>query len=151
MHAERIRRYMLTLPHVVEKAQFGGIIFCVADLAIGGKMFAMVNPDAGTDTPVSYLAGAERMPDLLEQAGLLPARYLARVFWVSAERWDVFRDREWEAELAAAHTLTLAKLPARLHRLLALPAPELKRVVAERVKLLAERKASKASRPAATT
>lgn len=144
MNAERMRRYVLGLPHVVEKAQFGGIIFCVGDLAIGGKMFAMINPDAGTGAPISYPAGAERMPDLLEQDGIVPAKYLARVFWVSVERWDVFRDREWEAEVAAAHALTLQKLSPKTIRLLALPRAELKRVVAERVKVLAERKATRA-------
>ena len=145
MNAERARRYLLGLPHVVEKAQFGGIIFYVGDLAIGGKMFTMINPNAGAGMPVSLLACAERMPELLELDGMLPAPYLARVFWVAAERWDVLRDRQWEAELQAAHALTLAKLPPCTRKLLDLPRAELKRVVAERVKVLAERNAAKSA------
>ncbi len=150
MNAEGTRRYLLGLPRVVEKAQFGGVIFCVGDLAVGGKMFAMVNPDAGDGLPVSFATGQERMAELLELDGMRPAPYLARAFWVAAERWDALREREWEAELNAAHALTLMKLTARTRTLLELPRAELKRVVAERVRVLAERKAAARARSSHT-
>ena len=44
--AERIRAYLLTLPHAVETMQWGAnLVFWVGDKAIGGKMFALVNLD----------------------------------------------------------------------------------------------------------
>ena len=41
MDAERVREYLLQLPHVVETMQWGAnLVFWVGDKAIGGKMFA---------------------------------------------------------------------------------------------------------------
>ena len=136
MNAESIRGFLLSLPHVEETEQWGGLVYWVGDKAIGGKMFAMMNPDGG-EHPLSYPVGQARFAEMLEMEGLIPAPYMARIFWVTAERWDVYRRAEWERELAAAHALTLEKLAPKTKKLLALPKAELKRVVAERRKLLA--------------
>ena len=46
MDAERLRAYLLALPHVVETMQWGAnLVFWVGDKAIGGKMFALINLD----------------------------------------------------------------------------------------------------------
>src|SRR5439155_17569398 len=37
----------------------------------------------------SYAAGRERYDELLEIEGVIPAPYMARIFWVAVERWDV--------------------------------------------------------------
>jgi len=143
MNAERARDFLLSLPHVVETQQWGGIIFWVGDKAIGGKMFIMLNPDAGEGMPISYPAGEERFNELLELEGIRPAAYLARAFWVSAERWDVFRDREWEEQLTLAHEMTFAKLPPKTKSILAMTKAEQKKIVAERRKVLAAKKEQK--------
>jgi predicted DNA-binding protein (MmcQ/YjbR family) len=144
MDAERVRAYLLTLPHVVETMQWGAnLVFWVGDKAIGGRMFALINldvPPAGTHTQhpaMSYAAGPARYADLLELEGLVPAPYMARIHWVAAERWDVFSTSEWHRELAAAHETILAKLPAKTRKLLALPPAELRRAIAARRKLSA--------------
>jgi predicted DNA-binding protein (MmcQ/YjbR family) len=143
MDAERIRAYLLTLPHAVETMQWGAnLVFWVGDKAIGGKMFALVNLDDGKAV-ISYAAGAERYSELLEIEGIIPAPYMARIFWVAVERWDVFRTPEWERELRAAHTITFNKLPPRTRAVLAMPAIQQKRLVADRRKLLAKRAAKK--------
>ena len=42
MDAERLREYVLSLPHVVETMQWGAnLVYWVGDKAIGGKMFAL--------------------------------------------------------------------------------------------------------------
>jgi predicted DNA-binding protein (MmcQ/YjbR family) len=143
MNAERVREFLLGLPHVVETAQWGGIVFWVGDKAIGGKMMAMVNPDPGGGLPISYPTGQERMAELVELEGIRPAPYMARIFWVAVERWDVFRTSEWESELRAAHTLTLEKLPPKTKAVLAMSKGEQKKVVAERRKILAAKAAAK--------
>ena len=143
MNAERAREYLLSLPHVVETQQWGGIVFWVGDKAIGGKMFVMVNPDAGERLPISYPAGEERFNELLELEGLRPAPYLARIFWVAAERWDVFRDREWQEQLTLAHEITFAKLSPRTKAVLAMSKADQKKIVAERRKLLAAKERQK--------
>jgi len=142
MDAEQARAFLLTLPHAVETMQWGdNLVFWVGDKAIGGKMFALLNLDApGPDGEghgvISYSAGPERFAELVEQEGLYPAPYMARIHWVAAQRWSVLRDVQWQSELRAAHALTLAKLPKRVHAVLALPERERRKLIAERQKLL---------------
>src|ERR1035441_9602852 len=46
MDAERLRAFLLTLPHVAETMQWGAnLVFWVGDKAVGGKMFALLNLD----------------------------------------------------------------------------------------------------------
>jgi len=144
MDAERIRAFLLTLPHAVETMQWGAnLVFWVGDKAIGGKMFALVNLDGDGKAVISYAAGPERYSELLETEGIIPAPYMARIFWVAVERWNVFRLAEWEQELRAAHTITFNKLPPRTRVVLALPASQQKRLIADRRKLLAAKAAEK--------
>jgi predicted DNA-binding protein (MmcQ/YjbR family) len=135
MDAERLRAFLLTLPHVVETEQWGGLVFWVGDKALGGKMFVMLPLDRENNRVLSYPAGPERYPELLERDGLFPAPYLARIHWVAVERWNVFRTAEWEEQLRHADALTFNKLPPRTRTTLALPAAQQKRLIAERKKL----------------
>ena len=139
MDAERIRAFLLTLPHAVETMQWGAnLVYWVGDKAIGGKMFALVNLDEDQNRQViAYSAGPERYADLLEIEGIFPAPYMARIHWVAVERWDVFRTSEWEQQLQRAHEITFAKLPPKTRAILALPAKEQKRLITERRKQLA--------------
>ena len=133
MDAEQARAFLLTLPHVVETEQWGhNLVFWVGDKAIGGKMFALIDLENGQHGKISYAAGAERYAELVEIEGLIPAPYMARIYWVSALRWDVFRTTEWQNELRSAHTITHIKLQPKVHKALALPLKELKLLVAER-------------------
>jgi predicted DNA-binding protein (MmcQ/YjbR family) len=147
LDTERIRAYLLSLPHVVETVQFGGLVFWVGDKAIGGKMFAWMRLEQNEGRPrvISYIAGPERYNDLLEIDGIFPAPYVARIFWVAVEHWNVFRTAEWEQELRAAHTLTLNKLSPKVRTVLAMAATQQKRLIADRKKLLAARAAKKKS------
>ncbi len=142
MNAERLREFLLTLPHVVETEQWGGLVFWVGDKAIGGKMFCMMNPD-GEQLPMSYSAGPERFFELQELEGIRPAPYMARIHWVAVERWDVFRMAEWQRELTAAHGIMFAKLPPRTKAVLGMSKAEQKKIVAERRKVLAAKQKSK--------
>lgn len=149
MDAERLRAFLLTLPHVTETMQWGAnLVFWVGDKAIGGKMFTLLNLDEDyaprqdkKSAVISYAAGPTRFPELLELEGLHPAPYLARAHWVASEHWQVFRNPEWEAELRAAHAITFAKLPPRTRAVLAMPTTQQRRVIADRRKLLAQRAA----------
>jgi predicted DNA-binding protein (MmcQ/YjbR family) len=144
MDAERIRSLLLKLPHVVETMQWGAnLVFWVGDKAIGGKMFALVNLDGDGRAVISYAAGRERYAELLEIDGVIPAPYMARIFWVAVERWDVFRGTDWERELLAAYEITFAKLPPRVRGVLAMPPKEQKKLLRDRKALLAERAAGK--------
>jgi predicted DNA-binding protein (MmcQ/YjbR family) len=143
MDAERLRAFLLTLPHAVETRQWGNnLVFWVGDKAIGGKMFALINlDDPGPSDHIirllSFAAGPERYSELLELDGLYPAPYAARNHWVAAEHWQAFRDPEWHEQLRNAHAVIYAKLPPRTKAALDLPAAAQKRLIAERRKLLA--------------
>lgn len=142
MDAERAREFLLGLPHVVETEQWGGVVFWIGDKAVRGKMFVMMNTEAG-ELPISWPVGEECFAEMCEREGVLPAPYFARIFWVTAERWGALRDPEWKQQLEAAHAITLGKLPAKVRKLLELPRAELKRVIEDRRKLLATRAAAK--------
>ena len=140
MDNERIRAFCLGLPHVTETVSWGHhLVFWAGDRDIGGKMFALIHlDDAGTGV-VWFHSGAERFSELLETEGIIPAPYMARAHWVTVERWDVLRAREFEDELCKAHALIFAKLPKRTKAILAMPEKAQKVLIRERKKLLAER------------
>ena len=140
MDAESVREYLLQLPHVVETMQWGAnLVFWVGDKSVGGKMFALVNLEADGNGVISFAAGPERYAELVEQEGVVPAPYLARVHWVALQHWDAVRAAELRAVLRNARDIVEAKLPKRTKDLLAMPPAERKRLVAERKKLLAGR------------
>ncbi len=151
MDAERVRRFVLALPHVVETMQWGdNLVFWVGDKAIGGKMFALMNLDARGGLVMSFAAGAECAAALCEMEGLRPAPYFARLHWIAAERWDVLTAAQWKDVLGNAHSVVHAKLPRRTLETLALPARQQAALIAERRKLLAAAAALKKPKRTAT-
>lgn len=138
MDAEIVREYLLKLPDVEETMQWGAnLVFWVGDKSIGGKMFALVNLDGDGKAVLSFAAGPERYAELVEMEGVIPAPYMARVYWVALETWDIFRASELQELLRNARELVEAKLPRRTREALAMPTGERKKLIAQRRKLLA--------------
>jgi predicted DNA-binding protein (MmcQ/YjbR family) len=141
--AERIRAYLLSLPHTVETRQWGNnLVFWIGEKIIGGKMFALINLDdpGGTrlaKAALSFATAPEQFHELLEIEGIIPAPYLARAHWVALKDWNVLRKSELEEVLRTAATVIYNKLPKGTKDVLALPATQKKRLIAERKKLLA--------------
>ncbi|HEX5285150.1 MAG TPA: MmcQ/YjbR family DNA-binding protein [Bryocella sp.] len=102
-------------------------------------MFALVNLSADAHGVISFAAGCERAPELLEREGFYPAPYLARAHWVATADWNVLRPAEWEAELRNAHAVIFARLPKRTRDVLAMPDKQRKSVLSSRKKTLASR------------
>jgi len=131
MHVESARELLLSLPHVVETQQWGdNLVFWVGDKAIGGKMFCMLNLGGDSQGVVSFASTPDSFAELVEQDGLLPAPYFARIYWVAAERWTALRDDEWREVLQIAHARVLSKHTPKLHRILAMTKTEQKKLVA---------------------
>jgi predicted DNA-binding protein (MmcQ/YjbR family) len=142
MDAERLRAYLLRLPHVVETMQWGAnLVFWVGDKAIGGKMFAVLNLDDGQKAVLSFAAGPERYAELLEIEGVFPAPYLARARWVALKHWGVFRSSELEDLLEHGRRLIYDKLPRKTREVLAMPPSAQRKLLKEKKKLLAARAA----------
>jgi predicted DNA-binding protein (MmcQ/YjbR family) len=133
MDAERLREYLLGLPHVVETMQWGAnLVYWVGDKALGGKMFALVNLDGDGKGVLSFAAGPERYAELLEREGVFPAPYLARAHWVAIQHWGVFRRSELEELLESGRCLVYDKLPKRTREVLDLPPAAQRRFLKER-------------------
>lgn len=144
MDAEQVREALLKLPHVEETMQWGAnLVFWVGDKTVGGRMFALVNLDEDGKGVISFHAGPERYVDLLENDGVIPAPYMARIFWVALTRWDAIPGRELLSLLAQARDLVYAKLPKRTKEVLAMPPAARKKLIAKRKKLLTSRKHSR--------
>jgi predicted DNA-binding protein (MmcQ/YjbR family) len=136
--AERVREYLLQLPHVVETMQWGAnLVFWVGDKAIGGKMFALVNLDDDHRAVLSFAAGPERCAELLETEGVFPAPYLARAHWVAIQHWGVFPSSELQALLELGRRVVYDKLPQRTRKVLAMPPAAQRKLLKERKKSLA--------------
>ena len=137
MDNERIREICVKLPHVSETLNWGHhLVYWVGDRDIGGKMFAMTDLD-GSGTGVFWFhCGAERFHELLEVEGIIASPYLAKVHWVTVERWDVLRPRQIEDELKRGYELIYAKLSPRTKKILLLPEKERVKVIRERKKVL---------------
>ena len=143
MDADRLREYLLRLPHVVETMQWGpNLVFWVGDKALGGKMFALLNLDDDQKAVLSFAAGPERYAELLEIEGIFPAPYLARAHWVALKHWGVFRSSELEELLEYGRRLIYDKLPKRTREVLAMPPSAQRKLLRERKKLLAAREGS---------
>ncbi len=131
MNIDSLRKFLLSLPHVEETMQWGdNLVFWVGDKAIGGKMFALANLSRDSNGVLSFAAGPERYHELLETDGVFPAPYMARIFWVAIEHYDVFPSAVFQELLRNAHQLTLEKLPERTRDVLAMPAAERKKLIA---------------------
>lgn len=143
MDAEKARSLLLQLPDVAETMQWGeNLVYWVADKAIGGKMFAVINLNPGGERVISFAAGPERYAELLEIEGVTPAPYLARAHWVALERWTVFPEAQLAELLTAARQIIFEKLPRRTKDVLAMPTTSKRELLPERKRLLAQRAAA---------
>jgi predicted DNA-binding protein (MmcQ/YjbR family) len=153
MDAEKVRSILRKLPHSVETMQWGAnLVYWVGDKAIGGKMFALINLDEDRDplkpTPVlSFYVGAERYTELLEKEGIVPAPYMARIYWVALTRWNALRPSELTDLLSDASEGVRAKLPKKVLAVLAMPQAERDKLVEESRKVPASREAAKPKSP----
>lgn len=143
MGLDRTRAYLLSLPFVEETLQWDNLVYWVLDKEIGGKMFAMVQPELGGKHVIGFAVPPDNYGDLLEIEGVRPAPYLARAHWVVVERWDVFAERDLHAHLRAAYDRVEAKLPPRVQRTLQMKPAEYRRFVRERRALTKAAKKSK--------
>jgi predicted DNA-binding protein (MmcQ/YjbR family) len=123
MDAERIRKFLCSLPDVVETAsetaRWGDkIVFRVGDRTAGGKMFSQIDFEPDGRAILSLAADPECFHQLIERDGVIPAPYRARMHWVALMRHDAVGDRELEELLRDAREITLAKLPKKTRALL---------------------------------
>src|ERR1051325_5330668 len=109
MDIESTRAYCMSFPHVTEEVLWGNdLVF-----KIGGKMFAVIGLDSGSDHCMSFKATPERFAELIERNGIVPAPYVARYHWVALERFNVLSEKELKALVRTAYDLVFEKLPKK--------------------------------------
>ena len=109
MDIESVRKFCLSLPSVTEDVQWGNDLL----FRIGEKMFAVVALEPSHGAVLSFKCTPEKFAELVEQAGIFPAPYVARYHWVALERFDALRERELKELLENAYHLILEKLPPK--------------------------------------
>lgn len=132
MGLDRTRDYLLSLRHVEETLQWDNLVYWVMDKAVGGKMFAMLEPEPGGPHVLGFAAATDRQHELLEIEGVRPAPYLARVGWVVVERWDTLPEKDLHEQLRLAYERVHAKMPPRTQRLMDLSKKDYRALVRER-------------------
>jgi predicted DNA-binding protein (MmcQ/YjbR family) len=103
-------------------------------------MFVLLNLGGEGKAVMSFAAGPERFAELTEVDGVIPAPYMARIYWVALERWNVVRLTELEELLRAAHSLVFNKLPPRTKAVLEMEPKAREKLIKARKALLARRK-----------
>lgn len=110
MNLEDLRKYCLSLPHVMEDVKWGNDLCFL----IGGKMFCVT----GFEQPmkVSLKVSDEDFAELTQTDDIIPAPYLARHKWILVEKAGRFKKKEWEDYIRKSYELIKEKLPAAVKK-----------------------------------
>lgn len=131
MGFERTCEYLLKLPHVEETLQWEVLVYWAGDKAIGGKMFATLDPEHEQTHVMAFAVPPESYHSLLEIDGVRPAPYLARAHWIAVESWAVFPEHELHEHLRLAYERVTSKLPRKTQRVFELSDREYRAAVRE--------------------
>ncbi len=92
---------------------------------VGGKIFALCSSwGTGGVQAISFKCSEMSYGLLIEEAGIVPAPYLARARWVQIREKGALSDEDIRAYVVAAHGLILRKLPKTLKASLGLAPPQ---------------------------
>ncbi|MGB6875896.1 MAG: MmcQ/YjbR family DNA-binding protein [Candidatus Acidiferrales bacterium] len=118
MNIDWVRKYCMQMPHTTEPLQWGDdLVF-----KIGGKIFAVLVLEP-TRVWLSFKCTPEEFAELTERAGIIPAPYLARYYWVALETYEALSPSELEWLLRDSYQMVLEKLPRKTRAALAQAAP----------------------------
>lgn len=81
--------------------------------SVGGKMFVMTNADGRQDGRLAFKVAEERFLELTDQAGVIPAPYLARAHWIAVTERQRFTTAELQLLLRDAYATVRARLPRK--------------------------------------
>ena len=107
MSVESIRHFCLGLPQATENLQWGDDL-C---FKVGGKIFALRSLSSMPQR-LMFKCTPEKFAELVEQEGIVPARYVGRYKWVSLERLDVLPWIERKDLIDQSYQMVAAKATA---------------------------------------
>ena len=108
MDLDFIRKTCMSLPGTTEQIQWESDIL----FKVGGKMFVVCGSNTGSS--VSLKANPEKIDELIEIEGVVPAPYLARNKWVSIQNKNGLRIQEIKNLVKESYELVFNKLPKKV-------------------------------------
>jgi predicted DNA-binding protein (MmcQ/YjbR family) len=109
MTYDQITTFLLSLPGAELSIKWGSDHIFV----VGDKMFAGMGPKSDKPHSISFKADEIGFEVLTKKRGITPAKYLARAYWVSLDRFERLPDKQLKAYLARAHAMVAAGLPKK--------------------------------------
>ena len=104
MSVESIRRFCLSFPHATENLQWGDELL----FKVGGKIFAALSLSS-VPPRLTFKCTPEKFVELVEQEGIVPAKYVGRYKWVSLERLDALPWTELKDLIGQSYEMVAAK------------------------------------------
>src|SRR4051812_17641823 len=106
MNLDKLRDLCLSFPGATEGIKWEDhICFMVAD-----KMFCITGEGGG----VSFKVTPEEFDELTEREGIVPTPYMARNKWVTIQRYNVLKPKEWEQYVTQSYQIIRSKLPKKV-------------------------------------
>lgn len=112
MRLDRLKAFVLALPHATIIKQWGENLVC----KIGGKMFLIVSLDGDTMEGCAFkCTPADYARLTAEIDGIIPARYnMFKSHWVQLEDPDALPETRLKEHVRIAYTLVKTGLPKKL-------------------------------------
>ncbi|MES2704780.1 MAG: MmcQ/YjbR family DNA-binding protein [Bacteroidota bacterium] len=106
MDLDKLRELCMSFPGATEGIKWEDhICFMVAE-----KMFCVTGEQGGANLKVT----PEEFEELTQRDGIVPAAYMARNMWVSIQKWNALKPKEWEHYVRQSYELIRSKLPKKV-------------------------------------
>lgn len=119
MLLDRLQAFTLALPHVTVVAQWGGLVYKVAD-----KVFLVVSLDGQLLEGVCFKVTPAEFDELTEIDGIAQAPYFAKRHWVKLSDPAALPEAQLQERIRRSHRLVAAGLPKKTQITLGLAARE---------------------------
>lgn len=81
---------------------------------VAEKMFCLTGLTDNSN--VNFKVTDEEFEELCERDGIIPAPYMARNKWVSVQKRNALKPKEWEHYLRQSYELIKSKLPKKIQK-----------------------------------
>ncbi|HWA85440.1 MAG TPA: MmcQ/YjbR family DNA-binding protein [Opitutus sp.] len=115
MKLDRLQSFALSLPQTTVVAQWGGLVYKVAD-----KVFLVLSLDERVLEGITVKCTPEEFAELTENDGIIQAPYFAKRHWVKLEDIAALSESELTARIRRSYELVAAGLPKKTRQALGL-------------------------------
>lgn len=110
MNTEQLQDFCMSLPGTEEGIKWEDrLCFMIAE-----RMFCITGFNDNSN--ITFKIAPEEFDILTERDGVVQAKYFARRQWVSVEKRNALKKKEWEEYLTKSYELVKSKLPKKIQR-----------------------------------